>query len=127
MNQMLRQSHYGAPRHGLLSRQLTDRLLGDLVLSGKVAKLADNIYFGSNNLPEFQEIFTTILNRCKDSDLRIKPSKVTVNIQSSNILGLNWNKGTLSPCQLKLNPLAECPPPKTVRGLRSWLGGVRFN
>ena len=30
--------------------ELTDRLLGDLVLSGKVAKLADNIYFGAINL-----------------------------------------------------------------------------
>ena len=30
--------------------ELTDRLLGDLVHSGKVAKLADNIYFGAINL-----------------------------------------------------------------------------
>ena len=107
--------------------ELTDRIFGDLVLENKVTKLADNIYFGSNTLQEFQEIFNKILQRCNNSDLRLKPSKVSLNIQNSEILGLNWNKGKLAPSPHKLDPLAECEPPKTVRGLRSWLGGVRFN
>ena len=107
--------------------ELTDRIFGDLVLSNHVSKLADNIYFGANTLTDFQRIFHTILQRCKESDLRIKPSKVSLNVQDSDILGLHWQKGKLSPSQHKLDPLAECDPPQTVRGLRSWLGGVRFN
>ena len=107
--------------------ELTDRLFGDLVLSKNVVKLADNIYFGANSLEEFHEVFSIILKRVNESDLRIKPSKVSINIQSSDILGLHWKKGKLSPSKHKLDPLAECDPPKTVKGLRSWLGGVRFN
>ena len=107
--------------------ELTDRIFGDLVVSNKVTKLADNIYFGSNSLEDFQKVFHTILQRCKECDLRIKPSKVSLNVQNSDILGLHWQKGKLSPSKHKLDPLAECDPPKTVRGLRSWLGGVRFN
>ena len=107
--------------------ELTDRLLGDLVLAGNVVKLADNIYFGSNSLEGFHSVFKTILGRCETADLKLKPGKLKINIQQADILGLNWNKGKLSPSRHKLDPLAECQPPTTVSGLRSWLGSVRFN
>ena len=107
--------------------ELTDKLLGDLVLSGHVVKIADNVYFGAQSLEEFQKVFVTILSRCKEADLRLKPSKVKLNVQSADILGLHWSKGKLSPSKHKLDPLATVDPPKTVSGLRSWLGAVRFN
>lgn len=107
--------------------ELTDRMFGDLVLAHMVVKLADNIYFGANTLAEFLDIFKTIVEHCDAADLRIKPSKVSLNIQNSDILGLHWERGKLSPSCHKLDPLSVCDPPKTVRGLRSWLGAVRFN
>ena len=42
-------------------------------------------------------------------------------------MGLNWNKGKLSPSPHKLAPLSVCKPPSTVSNLRSWLRSVRFN
>ena len=107
--------------------ELTDRVFGDLVVGGHVVKIADNVYFGGNTFSEFLTIFQTIIQRCDTADLRLKPSKVRLNIQSADILGLHWHQGTLTTSKHKLDPLAACPPPKTVRGLRSWLGAVRFN
>ena len=107
--------------------ELTDKIFGDLVLSGHIVKLADNVYFGANSLQQFQELFETILSRCEEANLRLKPSKLTLNVQSADILGLHWHHGALSPSQHKLDPLSVCEPPKTVSGLRSWLGAVRFN
>ena len=107
--------------------ELTDRLLGDLVLEGNVVKLADNIYFGSHSLEDFQKVFSTILSRCETADLRLKPSKLRLNIQQADILGLNWHRGKLSPSHHKIDPLSACDPPTSVSGLRSWLGSVRFN
>ena len=54
--------------------ELTDKVFSDLVLSGNVVKMADNIYFGSNTLSGFQQVFKTILSRCHASDLILKPS-----------------------------------------------------
>ena len=107
--------------------ELTDKLVGDLVLSGHVIKLADNVYFGANTIQDFQQLFETILHRCEAADLRLKASKLKLNVQSADILGLHWNQGALSPSHHKLDPLSVCEQPKTVSGLRSWLGGVRFN
>ena len=107
--------------------ELTDSLLGDLVLKGNVVQIADNIYFGVKSLQDFSSVFTTVLSRCYTADLRLKPAKLRFNIQQADILGLNWNKGNLSPTQHKLDPLSMCSPPQTVSGLRSWLRSLRFN
>ena len=107
--------------------ELTDRVLGDLVLANKVVKIADNIYFGSDNMKDFVDLFDLILGRCAAAELRLKPSKVKLNVKSADILGLNWNCGKLSPSRHKLDPLASIEPPQTVKGLRSWLGGIRFH
>ena len=42
--------------------KLTDKLLGDLVLSGRMVKLADNVYFGADSLQHFQQLFQTIFS-----------------------------------------------------------------
>ena len=123
---------YARAPNGLLGMdatadELTDKLLGDMVLQGKVAKLADNVYFGASTITELHEIYQEILQRCQMSNLRIKPSKIKINISNADILGLNWSKGTLSPSKHKLDPLAVCERPSTVKGLRSFLGAVRFN
>ena len=100
-----------------LQEELTDKLLGDLVVEGKVFKQADNIYFGADNLEQFQKIFEEIIKRCHLADLRIKPSKIRLNIKSADILGLHWNQGTLTGSPHKLDPLAHCDRPKTIKGL----------
>ena len=107
--------------------ELTDRLFGDLVLAGRLVKLTDNIYFGGQTIEEMHHTFDEILRRCSEADLRIKPSKVKLNIVSADILGLHWTAGRITPSRHKLDPLANCDQPVTVSGLRGWLGGVRFN
>ena len=107
--------------------ELTDRLFGDLFLAGYLVKLADNVYFGGDTVQEFTDILAIVLERCLMADLRVKPVKLRLNIRSADILGLHWCSGTLSPSKHKLEPLAHCDPPRTVKGLRGFLGGVRWH
>ena len=44
-----------------VQEELTDKLLGDLVLRGAVAKVADNVYFGGSTLAELHEVFEEIV------------------------------------------------------------------
>ena len=94
---------------------LTIKIFDDLVLGGHLVNMADNIYFGADTMLNFIKLFKTILGRISLLDLRIKPHKLKLNIQSADILGLLWCKGSLSPCSHRLDPLAHCYPPKTVR------------
>ena len=99
--------------------ELTDKVFGDLVLGNHLVKMADDIYFDADTLHNFVKLFKTILDRIDTADLRIKPSKLKLNVQSADILGLHWSKGSLSPSSHKLDPLAHCEPPKTAIGLDS--------
>ena len=110
-----------------VQEELTDKLLGDLVIKGSVAKLADNVYFGSDSLDGLLDVFHDIVSRCHQANLRLKPSKIQLNIKHADILGLNWNKGTLTPTPHKLDPLAHYERPSTVKSLRSFLGAIRFH
>ena len=110
-----------------VQEELTDKLLGDLVVKGNVAKVADNIYFGSDSMDNFLDIFHDIVSRCQQANLRLKPSKIHLNVKHADILGLHWNKGILTPTPHKLDPLAKCECPRTVKGLRSFLRAVRLH
>ena len=107
--------------------KLTDRLFGDLVLKGKICKIADNIYFKQRHtiISHYN-----LLRNPQDSGY-IRPKNKTqqdkIHIQSANILGLLWERGTLTPSRHKLDPLAHCDKPNIVKGLCSFLGAVRFN
>ena len=72
-------------------------------------------------------MFEEIVSRCHIANLQLKPSKIFLNIKQADILGLHWDRGTLTPTHHKLDPLAHCDKPCTVKGLRSFLGAVRFN
>ena len=72
--------------------ELTDTIFGDLVLAGKLCKIADNIYFGGDTLEEMLEVFTEVVIRCAKANLRVKPSKVILNIKSKDVLGLHWQR-----------------------------------
>ena len=107
--------------------ELTDRVFGDLIEANSLIKIADNIYFGGNDVSDLHTTFEEIIKRIAHSDLRTKPSKIKLNIVAADILGLHWTQGSLTPSRHKLDPLTCCSPPVTVSGLRGWLGGVRFN
>ena len=110
-----------------VQEELTDRLLGDLVEKGNAFKIADNVYFGGADMSEFLQVFTEIIKRCSLANLKVKPSKIKLKIRSADILGLHWSNGFLSPSPHKIDPLTVCDKPKTVKGLRSFLGAVRWH
>ena len=59
---------------------------------------------------------------CPDAPIEIPRTwKIKINIANADILGLHWNKGTLTPSKHKLDPLAVCERPSTVKELRSFL------
>ena len=78
-------------------------------------------------MEEFISLFDTILERCATADLKLKLNKVKLVITSADILGLHWHNGKLSPSRHKIDPLSTVPPPSTVKGLRSWLGGIHMH
>ena len=101
------------------------RVLGNCIKDGIVAKLADDIYCGRNTLDELLSNWKRVLDELQKSNLKLSPSKTVICPRSSTILGWIWTQGVLSASPHRVAVLAKCPPPDTVRGLRSFIGAYK--
>ena len=117
----------GLPGISEYQEELTDIVLGDMVVKGNAVKFADNVFIGGVSEDEFILNFQEICSRIKNANLRVGISKLIVGIVNTTILGWEWNRGSLQPSAHKLNPLTVCELPKTIKGLRSFLGAMRIH
>lgn len=105
--------------------QLTSRVLGELIYEGNVAKLADDLYVGANDIEVLYRVWQRVLEIFKANNLRLSASKTIICPRQCTVLGWLWNSGDIFPSPHKVNPLSTCDLPKTVKSLRSWLGGAK--
>ena len=116
----------GLPGTEVALEELTCKLFGDMVMKGKVAKLADDLFIGGNTPAELHSNFAEVLGILAENNLRLSSKKTIVAPKSVMLLGWIWNQGHLSASPHKLSALSECAPPSTVKALKSYIGAYRF-
>ena len=105
--------------------ELMSRVLGDLEQNGIVVRIADDLYTGGNTISQLLHNWERILQRFEANNLRLSAPKTVICPTSTTILGWIWSKGHIKVSPHKVSPLTTADPPKTVRGLRSWIGAFR--
>lgn len=118
-------SAMGMPGSETALEELMCRVLGDLIQSGCVTKIADNLFVGGNNLEELYQNWENVLSTLDRCNLRLSPSQTVINPKSTTILGWIWSQGTLSASQHRIAPLVHCDLPTTVKQLRSFIGAYQ--
>ena len=106
---------------------LTDLVLGDLIMDNVCLKIHDQLFVGGKDEQNLLRNWDLVLSRLGKCDLRLKPSKTSIVIQEAVIYGKIWHLGTLSPSPHKLTPLSYVNKPETVGQLRSFLGGSKIH
>ena len=115
----------GMPGSETALEELMSRILGDLIFSGNVTKIADDLYCGADSLDELLKIWESILHALDQCDLRLSPTKTVICPKSTIILGWKWSQGTLSATKHKISTLSSVAPPTNVKGLRSFIGAYK--
>ena len=105
--------------------KLMFRVLGNCIQDGIVAKLADDLYCGGNTIDELLNNWKRLLDALQKFNLKLSPSKTVICLRSTIIFGWIWTQGVLSASPHRVAVLAKCPPPDTVRGLRSFIGAYK--
>ena len=101
-------------------------ILGDLFQDGSVAKLVDDLFCGGDTIDELLRNWGRVLEALKKSDIRLSPTKTVICSKSIIILGWVWSQDSISASPHRVAALASCPPPETVRGLRSFIGAYQM-
>ena len=115
----------GMPGSESALEELMSRILGDLIVAGKVVKIADDLYCGSDSLEDLLSTWSQVLQLLSDCNLRLSASKTVILPLTTTILGWIWNQGTLSASAHQISPLSKCDAPKTVKALRSFIGAYK--
>ena len=93
-----------------------------MVQEGWLSKVADDLYVGGFSIAHLYENWSDVLNILYVNGLKLKGPKTIIAPLETQILGWEWQNGTLSACSHKLLPLLKCDPPDTVTNLRSYIG-----
>jgi hypothetical protein len=115
----------GMPGSEIALEELMCRILGDLVMEGVVAKLADDLYVGGNSPSELLHNWERTLKCLKYNNLVLSASKTVIAPKTIPILGWIWSQGTLSASPHKVACLSSCELPSTNKELRSFIGAYK--
>ena len=77
----------GMPGSETALEEVMCRLLGDLVMEGVVAKLANDLYIDGNCLEELLNNWQMTLNRLQDNGITLSPSKTIITPRTLPVLG----------------------------------------
>ncbi len=105
--------------------ELMTRVLGNLVMKGQVAKLADDLYIGGETIDELLSNWTDVSNALHHCNLRLSARKTIICPKTATILGWIWNNGTLSASPHRIAALSTVALPNTVQSLRSFIGAYK--
>ena len=97
-------------------------VLRNLLVERYVAKLADDLDIGRNDLETLTSTWCKGLTTLSRADLRLSAGKTTICPKKISILGWIWSEGSLTAGPHKISTLSSCQPPKTIKGLRSFIG-----
>ena len=106
--------------------ELLCKILGDLIMQGSVVKLADDLYCGADNPDNLLQVWESVLQLLNLNGMKLSPSKTVICPKSTEVLGWIWEQGTVLASQHRINALAVCTPPETIKGLRSFIGAFKF-
>ena len=115
----------GMPGSETALEELMCRVLGDCLQDGIAAKLADDLFCGADTPEELLQSWQRILAALDKCNLHLSPSKTVICPRSTTILGWVWTQGHLSASPHRVSAIASCPPPDTVRGIRSFIGAYK--
>jgi hypothetical protein len=84
------------------------------------------IYTKTDNIQEHERLVKKVLKRLEEHDLFAKPEKCTFGVKKVEFLGMIVSREGIKMDDPKVKAIREWPIPKTVRGVRSFLGLANF-
>jgi transposase InsO family protein len=84
------------------------------------------IYTKTDDIQEHERLVRKVLKQLEEHDLFAKPEKCTFGVKEVEFLGMIVSREGIKMDDSKVKAIREWPTPKTVRGVRSFLGLANF-
>ena len=105
---------------------MMNKLLRDLINTGKVAVLIDNIIVETETEEGHDELVAEIIKRLEENDLYVKPEKCKWKVREVGFLGVVIGPEGIKMEEVKMKGVLEWPIPKCIKDVQKFLGLANY-
>ena len=103
-----------------------NKLLRDLINTGKVATFIDNVIIGMETEEEHDKIVAEVIRRLEENDLYVKPEKYRWKVREVGFLGVVIGLEGIKMEKVKVKEVLEWLTPKCVKDVQKFLGLANY-
>ena len=105
---------------------MMNKLLRDLINTGKVAAFIDDVIIGMETEEGYDEIVAEVIRRLEESDLYVKPEKCRWKVREVGFLGVVIGLEGIKMEKEKVKGVLEWLTPKCVKDVQKFLGLANY-
>jgi len=105
---------------------MMNKLLRDLINTGKVTVFINDVIVGTENEEEYNELVAEIIKRLEENDLYVKPEKCKWKVRKVGFLGVVIVPEEIKIEEEKIKGILDWPRPKYVKDVQKFLGLVNY-
>ena len=105
---------------------MMNKLLRDLINTGKVAAFIDDVIIGTETEEGYDEIVAEVIRRLEESDLYVKPEKYRWKVRKVGFLGVVIGLEEIKMEKEKVKGVLEWLIPKCVKDVQKFLGLANY-
>jgi len=103
-----------------------NKLLRDLINTGKVATFIDDVIIGTETEEEHDKIVAEVIRRLEENDLYVKPEKYRWKVREVGFLGVVIGLEGIKMEKVKVKEVLEWLTPKCVKDVQKFLGLANY-
>ena len=105
---------------------MMNKLLRDLINTGKVAVFIDDVIIGTEIEEGHDELVVEVIKRLEENDLYVKPEKYRWKVKEVEFLGVVIGLEGIKMEKEKVKGVLEWPTPKCVKDVQKFLGLANY-
>ena len=105
---------------------MMNKLLRDLINTGKVAVFIDDVIVGTETEKGHNELVEEVIRRLEENNLYVKPEKCKWKVREVDFLGVVIGPGGIKMEKEKVKGVLEWPMPKCIKYIQKFLGLVNY-
>ena len=105
---------------------MMNKLLRDLINTGKVVALIDNMIIGTKTKEKHDELVAKVIKRLEENDLYMKPEKYRWKVRKIGFLGVVIEPERIKMEKEKVKGVLEWPTSKCIKDIQKFLGLANY-
>ena len=117
---------FGLMNSPVIFQAMINKLLRDLINTGKVAAFIDDVIVGTEIEEEYDDLVAEVIRRLEENDLYVKPEKCKWKVREVGFLGVVIGPEGIKMEEEKVKGVLEWLIPKCIKNIQKFLGLANY-